>query len=202
MQLTTGWHTTVYFHSLVTIRQIWSEPLACTFHVSKAMGTMQKNLVINCIECWALGSSITHELLSRALSTSAWPLINTVSALWYCLWADWWILFKLLSLFLMAWLNRYRRAAGGLFNTFRDNISIEMGQKLLKSWLRFAFLWQGDKEAFFRLFVTDVLSWRHSFWTVAGIESRSHYLQANLVTSSIRVKIDFLYNIWSNPVIF
>lgn len=85
MQLTTGWHTTVYFHSLVTIRQIWSEPLARTFHVSQTMGTMQKNLVIKFIECWALGSSITHELLSRALTTSAWTLINTVSVLWYCL---------------------------------------------------------------------------------------------------------------------
>lgn len=123
-------------------------------------------------ECWALGSSITHELLSRALSTSAWTLINTVSVLWYCLWAEWWILFKLLFLFLMAWLSCYCGAAGGLFNTFRDNIRLEMGRKLLKSWLRFAFLWQGDKDAFFRLFVTDVLSWRHSFWTVAGIGSR------------------------------
>ena len=52
-KLTTGWHSIVYFHSLVTVRQIWSEPLECTVNDAKTIwNTMQKNLEINCVERW------------------------------------------------------------------------------------------------------------------------------------------------------
>ena len=52
-KLTTGWHSTVYFHSLVTVRQIWSEPLEWTVNDAKMIwNTMQKNLEINCVEGW------------------------------------------------------------------------------------------------------------------------------------------------------
>ena len=43
LQLTTGWHTTVYIHSLVTNRRIWSEPLACTFFRFLTTGTFLCN---------------------------------------------------------------------------------------------------------------------------------------------------------------
>lgn len=50
-KLTTGWHSTVYFRSLVTVEQIWSEPLACKVDDAKTIwNTMQKNLEINVVE--------------------------------------------------------------------------------------------------------------------------------------------------------